>query len=518
MPLPAHLEGLLNPAAYPHPVAAVRLIETHISWVFVAGDYAYKVKKPVDFGFLDFSSLEKRRFCCTEEVRLNRRLAPETYLDVVPVGAAGLGGAGPALEWAVRMRAFPADATLDRGAAVTPAQIDAIADRVARFHDAVERAPADSEYGTPDRVMYPVRENCRQIRALQLPAAGMEEVRERINRLEAWSEQEFTRLTPHFAARRAGGFIRECHGDLHLGNIAWVDAKPLIFDCIEFNPGLRFIDMVSEVAFLCMDLVARGREALAWRFLNRWLEHTGDYGGLAALRFYLVYRAMVRAKVAGLRAAQGDAGGAAELRRYLDLAGQLQRPGRPALILMHGYSGAGKTWLSQRLLERLGALRLRSDVERKRLHRLPALAESRLAGDIYTAEATRRTFAHLLGLSAGLLAEGYPVIVDATFLGRAQRDPFVRLATAATLPWRLASIEADADLLRRRIRERLARRDDASEADLAVLEDQMAHADPLTADELAHRVALPAEGDPAAAIDRLAAALGLAPVADSPRP
>lgn len=518
MPLPAHLQALLSPAAYPHAVAAVHLIETHISWVFVAGDYAYKIKKPVDFGFLDFSSLEKRRFCCKEEVRLNRRLAPATYLDVVAVTAAGIGGDGAALEWAVRMRAFPADATLDRETVVTPEQIDAIADRVAVFHDGIERAPAGSAYGAPEKLMYPVRENFRQIRALRLPPPGMDEVRERIDHLEDWSEREYRRLTPHFAARQADGFVRECHGDLHLGNIAWVDGKPLIFDCIEFNPSLRFIDVVSEVAFLCMDLIARGRESLAWRFLNRWLEHSGDYAGLAALRFYMVYRAMVRAKVAGLRATQGDSGGAAELCRYLALAERLRQPGRAALILMHGYSGAGKTWQSQRLLEGLGALRLRSDVERKRLYRLPALAESRVAGDIYTAEATRRTFGHLRDLAARLLTEGYPVIVDATFLGRPQRDLFTRMAEAGALSWRLASIEADADLLRRRIRERKTRRDDASEADLAVLEDQLAHADPLDAGELAHRIALPADSDAEVAICQLAAALGLVPVADTPHP
>ncbi|NTV94314.1 MAG: AAA family ATPase [Thiobacillus sp.] len=505
MPLPDLIERLLDPAAYPHPAAAVRLIETHISWVFIAGEYAYKIKKPVDFGFLDFSTLAKRRFCCDEEVRLNRRLAPDIYLDVVPVTEQGIGGA-EALEWAVRMRAFPADATLDREAAVTPEQIDAIADRVARFHGEIERAPEASPYGAPESAMHPVQENFRQIRALPLSSAAD---RAQIERLEAWSEQEYRRLHDHLGARKAAGYIRECHGDLHLGNIAWVQDAPLIFDCIEFNPNLRFIDVISEVAFFCMDLIARGREALAWRFLNRWLEHTGDYAGLAGLRFYMVYRAVVRAKVAGLRAAQGDRGAGAELQRYLDLAERLGRPGHPALLLMHGYSGSGKTWLSQRLLEDLGALRLRSDVERKRLHALHALADSKAAGDIYTPAATRHTFEHLRDLAGRLLAEDYPVIVDATFLGHAQRADFIALAESRHLPWRLVSPEADLDLLRRRIAERQDRADDASEADLAVLASQIDNADPLTPEEEAHRSTFAADVSHLAPFSDLRSALGL---------
>ncbi|TCJ19769.1 hypothetical protein EZJ19_01160 [Parasulfuritortus cantonensis] len=506
MPLPAPFGHLLEPAAYPHPVAAVRLIETHISWVLVAGDYAYKIKKPVDFGFLDFSTPDKRRACCEEEVRLNRRLAPDTYLDVVAVTDAGMAGSGPVRDWAVRMRAFPADATLDRETAVLPAQIDAIADRVAAFHAGIAQAPAASPYGTAAAAMHPVRENFRQLREQGLEAAGHGP---RIAELEAWSEREFTRLGGHFDARKAAGFVRECHGDLHLGNIAWVAGAPLIFDCIEFNPNLRFVDVVSEVAFFCMDLIARGLDALAWRFLNRWLEHGGDYPGLAALRFYMVYRAVVRAKVAGFRAAQGDSGAMAEVGRYLDLALRLSRPGRPGLLLMHGCSGAGKTWLAQTLLERLAAIRLRSDVERKRLHGLPALADSRAtAGDIYTAEASRRTFAHLADTADRLLAEAFPVIVDATFLGRGQRAAFIALAEARRLPWRLVSPVVDASVLRGRVAARLTRGDDASEADLGVLEDQLRNAEALLPEEAAHEVRCAGDADLPRVLCELDAALG----------
>jgi aminoglycoside phosphotransferase family enzyme/predicted kinase len=510
MPLPEPLQHLLRPAAYPHPVDAVRLIETHISWVLIAGAYAYKIKKPVDLGFLDFSTLERRRFCCQEEIRLNRRLAPDIYLGLVAVTAAGVAAAGAVGEWAVQMRAFPADATLDREAAVTAAQIDAIADRVARFHGEIAPAPAASGYGAPESVIHPVRENVRQIAQFAPPARpGAAPESDRLAALAAWTEAEYARLLGHFAARKAGGFIRECHGDLHLGNIAWVGDAPLIFDCIEFNPALRFIDVISEVAFLCMDLVARGATALAWRFLNRYLEHTGDYAGLAGLRLYLVYRAMVRAKVACIRASQGDAGAAGESARYLDLAGRLARTGRPALLLMHGCSGSGKTWLAQRLLEALGAVRLRADVERKRLHGVAMLADSRQAvGDIYTPEAGRRTFGHLRREAGRLLGDGYLVIVDATFLNRATRADFIALADEARVPCHILSIEADPALLRERISHRRARADDASEADLAVLEGQLASQEPLAGAELALRVAFPAAGEIEPALQRLRERLG----------
>lgn len=482
--LPSLISALLQAAPYPHPAPQIRLIETHISWVLIAGDFAYKIKKPLDLGFLDFSSLDKRRHCCEEEVRLNRRLAPHIYLDAIAItgseAAPRLGGDGPAIEWAVRMRAFPADATLDQATEITPAQIEAIADALARFHRTIATAPADSPYGTAAAVLQPAAQNFEQIRARH-PGA---ETLARLDRLAAWSRNEGERLASSWIERQQQGFIRECHGDLHLGNIAWVDAAPLIFDCIEFNPALRWIDVQSELAFLCMDLSHRGYRTQAWRLLNRYLEHTGDYAGLQVFRFYLVYRAMVRAKVAGIRAAQGEAAAAAEMAAYLRLADDLAQPGRPQLMLMHGVSGSGKTWLAQQVLERLGAVRLRSDVERKRLFGLNSLEDSRrIEGGIYTAAASAQTFQNLLDLAHRLLAAGYPVIVDATFLKQAHREPFVRLAKTLGVPLHILAPQTDAALLRQRIQQRSARADDASEAGISVLEMQLQAIDPLTPDE-----------------------------------
>ncbi len=463
-----------------------RLIETHISWVILAGGYAYKLKKPLDLGFLDFSTLDKRRACCEAEIRLNRRLAPDISLDVLPVtgseAAPRPGGEGPVLEWAVWMRAFPADATLDREPEVTAEQIDAIADRVAAFHGAIETAPADSDYGAPDKAVAPVAANFAHLRALSPPA----DLLALVDRIEAWSTAEGARLAPRFAARQAGGFVRECHGDLHLGNIAWVDGQPLVFDAIEFNPDLRFIDVVNEVAFLTMDLRHRGRDDLAWRCLNRYLEYTGDYAGLAALPYYQVYRAMVRAKVAAILAAQ-HGGDLSACREYLALADRLAHDRRPVLVLMHGVSGSGKTWQSQRLLESLGAVRLRSDVERKRLFGLAAADSSAaVPGGIYTREAGERTLARLLALARELLAAGFTVIIDATCLKRDWRDPFAALAEECRAPWFIAAAEAEPDELRRRVAQRQSEARDASEAGLAVLEAQLASLEPFADHELPH--------------------------------
>ncbi|MDW8323311.1 MAG: AAA family ATPase [Burkholderiales bacterium] len=477
----------------PEQVAALRehlgarLIETHISWVLVTGRHAYKLKKPLDLGFLDFSTAPLRRRCCDEEVRLNRRLAPEYYLGVVPVvdtwRGPRIGEEGRVIDWAVHMRAFPPEATLDRAAQISPAQIDAIADTVAAFHGRIARAPAASPYGTPEHLLQPVAENFRQIRALQPDAEAIE----LLASIEAWSLAQAQRLDEHFVARKRTGWVRECHGDLHLGNIAWVEGRPLIFDCIEFNPALRYIDVTSEIAFLTMDLASRGHPSLAWRFLNRWLEHTGDHAGLAALVFYQVYRAMVRAKVDYIRAAQGDAAAGADARAYLRLAADLARPRRPALILMHGVTGSGKTTLSQQVLETLGAVRLRSDVERKRLFGLSPLEDSRrIPGGIYTEEANRRTFEHIEQTARTLLAAGFTVVADATFLRRAHREPLQKAAESAGAPWLILSLQTDEATLRGRVAQRAATRSDASEATLAVLEHQLAQREPLTAEELAH--------------------------------
>ncbi|MGE0873205.1 MAG: AAA family ATPase [Burkholderiales bacterium] len=476
--------ALQDPACYPHPVAGVQLIETHISWVLLAGDYAYKIKKPVRFAFLDFSTLEARRRYCEEELRLNRRTAASYYLDVVGItqGDAGvrIAAAGQPVEYAVRMRRFPPGALAEdaaRRGALDAAGIDAIAAAVAAFHAETPRAGSGDAWGEPRDIAAQALANFDDIAALAPSPGGADAAR--LAFLRDWTRRACAELAPAFDARRAGGFVRECHGDLHLGNIAFVDGGAMPFDCIEFDPGLRWIDVVSEIAFLFMDLLAHRLHALAWRLLNAWLQESGDYAGVRLLRFYAVYRAMVRAKVARLSGALDAASG------YIALADALARVEPHGLVLMHGVSGAGKTVASQALLEHLGAVRLRSDVERKRLAGLAAQARAAAppGAGIYDDRSTERTYERLAVLAAGILESGWPAVVDAAFLQRAQRDALRGVAQRLRLPCAIAACEAPEADLRRRIAAREAAAQDASDAGIAVLERQLADREPLGEDE-----------------------------------
>lgn len=498
---PPLIEALLEPRCYPHPVEALELIETHISWVILTGAFAYKIKKPVNLGFLDFSSLERRRFFCQEELRLNRRLAPQLYQEVVPIAGTPalpvIGGGGPVVEYAVKMRQFPQSAQLDRlldRRALQPQHIDQLARLIARFHQGAARAASDSPHGRPDAIHQPVMENFAQLSQLIDDPDDLTT----LDRLRRWSEKHFGELANEFERRRLGGFVRECHGDLHLRNLALIDGEIVAFDCIEFNENLRWIDVISELAFLVMDLEDRGQQPLARRVLDAYLQQTGDYGGVRLLRFYVVYRAMVRAKVAAIRLAQPDASpaerarGSAEFRSYLALAAASAEPGQPWLIITHGLSGSGKTTGTQSLLEAIGAIRLRSDVERKRLFGRQATDRGGdgISAGIYAAEATRRTYDSLANTAAGVLQAGYPVIVDAAFLVRSQRDRFRLLAERLQLPFAILAFHAPRSELRARIEQRQRADSDASDADLTVLDNQLRAIEPLAAPELALSIAI----------------------------
>jgi hypothetical protein len=489
------IDALSQPDRFPHPVDRVEILQTHISYVLLAGEYAYKIKKPVNLGFLDFSTLEARRQCCEEEVRLNRRTAPDVYLATVRITGSAtapvLDGPGPAIEYAVKMRRFAQEALLDRIAKrgeLSPALVDALARKIAVFHASVAIAEPGSRFGTPDLVTAPPRENFVHIEKL----IGNSPDVPQLERLRAWTEREGARLAPVFAERRRAGFVRECHGDLHLGNIALIGNDPTPFDCIEFNPDLRWIDVMNEVAFLVMDLADHRLPGLAIRCLNAYLEESGDYAGLAVLRYYMVYRAMVRAKIACIRAHQPGltdkvrAATENEYRGYFHLAEHLARRARSALVLTHGLSGSGKTTVAGMLAEHLGAIRVRSDVERKRLFGLDAAARtaSAVGSGIYGSEATHRAYARLAELARVVLDAGWPVIVDATFLHDAERAAFRSLGRELTVPMVIVSCTAPDAELRARIvgRERLGT--DASEAGLEVLAHQRAASEPPSREEV----------------------------------
>ena len=486
-----NIAALLSPDAFGHPITKPQLIETHISWVILTGTYVYKIKKPVNFGFLDFSTLAKRKHFCEEELRLNRHLAPDIYLNLIPISGTEespqLGGSGNIIDYAIKMREFPQQAQLDRlleQNELSNAKINAIAEAIAAFHLQADQADATGPYGNLEKVWTPVAENFAQLAMLDHQSAHQT----LLNDLQHWSQSEFSRCESTFLQRKQTGFIRECHGDLHLRNIAWLENKPLIFDCIEFNPSLRWIDVISDIAFLVMDLFDRNQPALAMSLLNRYLEQTGDYEGIKLLPFYFVYRALMRAKVAALRLKQSHLTDdeteniQQEMLGYLQLAQDFLHRPAGQLIITWGLSGSGKTYLTAALLEPLRAIRIRSDVERKRLAGLLSTtpAQANIDKGIYSREMTDKTYHRLHALADLMLQAGFPIIVDATFHDPNQRDQFRQLAQQRRVAFVILECVASAETLRDRIAQR---RGDASDADLRVLEHQLTQVNPISEQE-----------------------------------
>jgi len=506
------VEALCDPVARRLAPGPVRLVETHVSYILLTGRLAYKIKKPLRLDFLDFSTLAQRRRACEDELRLNRRTAPELYLRVVafagtPSEPRLVDPTDPAtpFEYAVEMRQFDPDALLEnqveQGTIEAPL-VDALAERVAAFHASLPpllplpsphplSSPPPPDPSTVPAALATARRNLDELRALAL--APEPALRARIEGLARWLESVAGALAPILDERARAGFVRECHGDLHLANVAVIDGGPVLFDCLEFDVALRTIDVLDEVAFAFVDFVAHGCCDLAYRFLSAYLEATGDYAGVAVLRFFALHRALVRAKVALLRARQPglDAAGAvrieADLERHVAAAESEACPPAPRLVITFGLSGSGKTTVSGALVEALGAVRIRSDVERKRLAGLAAQARSGspLGGGLYDREGSAQTYARLESLARALLASGTAVVVDAAFLARADRDRFRALAREAGVAFTIAVCEAPVEVLRDRIAARLAAGRDASEADAAVLEHQLRSHEPPAEDERA---------------------------------
>lgn len=483
----ALVASLMSEESWPQGGGRRQRIDTHISTIVLAGEQAYKLKKPLDLGFLDFVELADREHACREELRLNRRLAPQIYEAVCAVTGSiqrpGLDGDGEIIDWAVRMRRFDPDAILSNLADRLDVDlIDALAVRVASFHDEAATCPDDEPYGDAATACAPMFQNLAQIREFAPhEAAGLAPV-------EAWTRARQAVLTSLLTRRKAEAHVRECHGDLHLGNVALIDGEAVVFDAIEFNPTFRWIDTINDVAFMTMDLQQRGRDDLAFRFLDRYLQQGGDYAALPLLRFYEVYRAMVRAKIAAIRFGQPDLddaqrpGVAAELSAYLSFAAELTVGRGAGIVIMRGVSGSGKSTVSNVLPGRLHGVRLRSDIERKRLLGIEA-TQNATAHGAYDADATSRTYGRLRDLAQTVVGAGYVAIVDATFLKAEQRAAFRGLADELGVPFAIVDCDAPVETLRERILARQSAEDNVSDAGLAVLDAQLATAQPLDDDE-----------------------------------
>jgi uncharacterized protein len=489
--LPDHLTGLLQPRAYPHPVDAVTVVETHISWVLLAGEFAYKIKRPVCFAFIDLRSLERRHYFCCEELRLNRRFAPELYLEVCAItivdGEARVGGSGEFVEHAVKMRRFPRTEELDNllaQARIEPEELSTFGRELASIHRCLPVAAPSAAWGEPT-VIYSATlrnlEECAQASSVFDATAEVEalrpELQRRLQEAACWMSDRRTR-------------VRECHGDLHAANVVRLESRLVAFDCMEFEPAFRWIDVADEIAFLLSDLHAQGYPRHALAFLDGYLAQSGDYQACRLLPVYEAHRALVRAKVTALSlhgsgAASPHDAGRSRHRAYLDCARRALASKRPILVLMSGLSGSGKTWLADRLAPALRAVHLRSDVERKRLAGLAEHSRSGAAvGEgIYSRDFSTRVYEHLAAAAQDVLAGGYTAIVDATFSRRGDRDFFRELACRSGSTAFLIYCRAPHEVLARRIVGRDLHEKDASEAGVAVLYWQEEQWDPIQTDE-----------------------------------
>jgi aminoglycoside phosphotransferase family enzyme len=486
------ISALLKPEIYPHACSELSLIETHISWVILTGDFAYKIKKPVNFGFLDFTSLPARKQYCDAELNLNSRSAPELYLGVLNIyGSAAYPSfeeiAGDVIEYAVKMHQFKNGHLLSElhdSGELSFLHIDELAERVARFHEEAKRAESETRFGHPEQLIIPAIQNFEQIRERLQNSQQIQQ----LAYLEKWTISSFKILGDTMISRKKNGLVRECHGDLHLKNITLFRDRVTLFDCIEFNEGFRWIDVISDMAFLVMDLEERGLQSFANRFLNHYLEVTGDYEGLRLLPFYKAYRAIIRAKISLFEMAdytddQDEVDALwSKYQSYIDLAESYTALPNRFVLTMHGFSGTGKSTVALRLVDQLGAIRIRSDVERKRLFGIdprqhPGDSHAR---EMYASAGTDKTYHRLADLTGVVLDSGVSVVVDATSLMEWQRAIIEQQAANRGVPLGIADCQAAMSVIEEWIHRRESSGDDTSDADFSVVDRQVAHHDPLS--------------------------------------
>lgn len=491
---PTFIQALQNPSCYAHSVTKpIQIIETEVSWIVLTGDYAYKIKKELNFGFLDFSTLDKRLFYCEEELRLNQRLAPDIYLEVVqilgpieqpsitklisPLDECDATNEQPVLEYAVKMVQFNPDNGLNdllKKNQFESVWIDQLAIQIANFHTQLPMVTYNSPWGAADNIWGLVKDNFEHTLSFYRENT---QYTEQLNQLYQRTKEQYQALKSSLEERKKLGYIKECHGDLHLGNITFHDDKLRLFDCIEFNLQFRWIDTFCDLAFLLMDLEANGRYSWANRCLNYYLQETGDYNGLATLNFYKSFRSMVRAKVSTL----GPSANPQVFLQYLSLTQRYQLKSPVKLYLMHGLSGTGKSHLSLKMIETISAIRIRSEIERSRLHKELSKKGKKL--DLHGPEINARLSQHLLTLTSRLISIGYSVVIDGTFLKQHFRQKYLTLAASLQVPLQIISCQCDAKLCEARVIKGINTRVTDSYYSLDRLQHQISYQQPLSEEE-----------------------------------
>jgi len=490
--LPALIQQMLQPGFYPHSVTEpVQLIQTHASFVLLTGDYTYKIKKPVNFGFMDYSTLEKRQHFCTQELLMNRRTAPEIYLEVLPIVQTGdsfqLGSNLPAIipaesavEYTLKMREFPQDSLflslLERGL-LTEQLMAELGREVAKFHSTAISNSYIRTFGEVSQIRTAIDNNY----LISQKYIGGPQTQTQYQETKDYTDAFFAENQELFSLRISHNKIRECHGDLHLRNIAWWPDKILIFDCIEFNEPFRFVDVMYDIAFTVMDLESRGSRELGNAFLNTYIEQTGDWEGLQVLPLYLSRQAYVRAKVTSLMlddvaiSTDEKAQISQTAAHYYKLAWEYTKPRRGKLTLMSGLSGSGKSTAARYLARHTGAIHIRSDAVRKHLGGIPV--NERGGEDLYSDEMTALTYGRLLELGIVLANRGWDVILDAKFDRQKLRTDAINLAKSHCLPLQIIYCTAPIEVLRERVQQR---RGDIADATAELLNSQQAAFEPFT--------------------------------------
>ncbi|MBH8551267.1 AAA family ATPase [Nostocaceae cyanobacterium CENA357] len=486
--LPALIEQMLQPGFYPHAVTEpIQLVQTHISYVLLTGDYAYKIKKPANFGFLDFSTLEKRQHFCQEELRLNQRGAAELYLEVLPATQIGeqyhLGGTGEPVEYVLKMRQFPQESlfsNLFEQGKLNETHLEELGRVVAQYHAKTTTNDYIRSFGEVFQVRAAFDENYEQTEKY----IGGPQTQVQFDETKAYTERFFAERQELFQSRMQNDYIRECHGDLHLRNIALWQDQILLFDCIEFNEPFRFVDVMFDIAYAVMDLEAQQRKDLSNAYLNTYIEQTGDWEGLQVLPIYLNRQSYVRAKVTSFLL--DDPGvpttvkeeAAKTAAKYYKLAWEYTKPKQGQLILMSGLSGSGKSTTAKYLARQLAAIHIRSDAVRKHLGGIP-LSE-RGGDDLYTAEMTQKTYARLLELGTILANQGFSVILDAKYDRQQLRQEVIEQAEKYQIPLKIIYCTAPVEVIKERL---VNRTGDIADATVDLLASQIQQAEPSTDSE-----------------------------------
>jgi len=477
------IENLQNPSLYPHPITGFEIIQTHLSWVILTGHYAYKIKKPLNLGFQDFTTLALRQKYCELELTLNKKLAPNLYLDVLAITGSKekpqiVQKSSNAIEYAIKMHQFSQEKLFInqiKSKALANDLLMDIANQMAVFHQNANVSPKHQNYGNPQQVFAPIQDNFIALGDLS-PSRTYQSS---LSQIEHWATQQFQLYIPLLKLRKQQGFIKACHGDCHLENIVLYENRPLIFDCIEFNEQLRWIDVINDLAFLIMDLERFHQFGAANILFNHYLEHTCDYQGALLCDFYKSYRAMVRAKISAIQISQNNENSTLllekNLKTFIDLAIGYTESTRPKLSITFGLSGSGKTFCTSKMLNDKQVIRLRSDAIRKHLFKQPHQNQ-----DIYSAHATKIVYEKLAALTQQLLSNNFNVIIDATCLKKWQRELFYQLAKNIHCEFQILTFDCPIETLQQRIATRQTQKNDLSEANSKVLEWQISQLEPLS--------------------------------------